>query len=103
LQECFEGTVFCYATDISPQDCINNSGRPECEVSACREGCLLGDGDFDGDQDLLDFALLQNCFTGPGQSSPNEDCPFAFSANEDGDIDWLDFQEYQGSFNGPAR
>lgn len=36
-------------------------GTP-CPESACRDGCLVGDSDHDGDLDLFDIDALQTWF-----------------------------------------
>ncbi len=48
------------------------------------------DADTDGDQDLRDFAVLSNCFTGSGTFAVGSACT-TFNLNCDDDIDAADF------------
>ena len=65
----------------------------------------FGDHDNDGDLDLVDFAGLQACFSGP--CSPSCD-PMISPAcetvdfNSDGDVDSADFEEFEQQFAGPG-
>ncbi|MGB2985665.1 MAG: hypothetical protein WBE26_07250, partial [Phycisphaerae bacterium] len=58
--------------------CIPDGGIPDCIETPCREGCLIGDYDGDGDRDLEDVASLQRCFGGsfgePGYVTPSTEC-----------------------------
>jgi len=52
--------------------------------------------------DLLDFAGLQACFTGPGPASPAPGCYF-FDFEPDGDIDLDDYAVFHAELTGPRR
>jgi predicted outer membrane repeat protein len=58
----------------------------------------FGDSEPDGDVDLVDFAMLQLCFTGPGSDAAPECAPF--DLDQDGDVDLVDFGGYQLLFTG---
>ena len=51
------------------------------------------------DVDLVDFASLQNCFTGLGESL-SAGCG-SFDFDEDGDVDLLDFEAFSHAVDGP--
>ncbi len=88
----------CYA-------CIPSGGMPDCIESPCRDGCLIGDYDSDGDRDLRDWAGVQCCYTGPfgatGYVSPSAECTLYFDFDEDDDIDLDDIKALQGNTGGP--
>ena len=63
---------------------------------------LSGRLDCDRDVDLLDFAGLQACFTGPGPASPAPGCYF-FDFEPDGDIDLDDYAVFHAELTGPRR
>ena len=63
-------------------------------------GHVPGDSDADGDVDMLDFARLQACFTGPGPASPARGCCF-FDFEPDGDIDLNDYAVFHAALTGP--
>ena len=58
---------------------------------------LTGDGDADGDVDLVDFAGFSTCFWA---SSPLGAC-CSFDRDGDGDVDWEDYFELQAVWTGP--
>lgn len=60
----------------------------------------LGDCDFDGDVDLVDFGQFRLCFTGPG--GDGEDNCACHKFDEDDDIDLVDWAAYQLHFTGPG-
>ncbi len=91
---------------ISAQDCLSAGGVPECQATlVCRDGCLLGDWDDDGDLDLFDFHALQNCFSGsvsgPGFVGPDDECRRVFDYDGDSDVDRLDFGVFVSVYTGP--
>ena len=57
-----------------------------------------GDGDFDGDVDVDDFALLHDCLVGPG--GPLLDQCDVFDGDADGDVDLADVGWFQTLFDG---
>ncbi len=60
------------------------------------------DLDRDGDVDLADFGIFQNCFNGPNRPPAQADCGDADLDNDE-DVDVADFGIFQGCFNGPNR
>ncbi|MCK4659210.1 MAG: hypothetical protein KAV82_06770 [Phycisphaerae bacterium] len=59
------------------------------------------DGDEDGDVDLVDFAILQRCFTGAGGGPYQPGCS-AYDVDTDGDVDHEDLFEFIRVFGGPG-
>jgi Peptidase family M28 len=59
---------------------------------------LYGDGDFDADVDLSDFALMQRCLSGAAE----EEC-YAFDFDRDGAVDLSDFEQFLTESTGPAH
>ncbi len=64
----------------------------------------------DGDVDLVDFQVFQQCFNGPNRPYGGGaaiaalcKCLDQEPAGGDGDIDLVDFQKFQNCFNGPNR
>lgn len=78
---------------------------PDCIETPCRDGCLIGDHDGDGDRDLRDWAGVQCCYTGAfgtiGYVSPSAECTLHFDFDEDEDVDLNDIKELQGDTGGP--
>ncbi|MGB9623428.1 MAG: hypothetical protein ACPMAQ_01065 [Phycisphaerae bacterium] len=68
------------------------------------------DTDGDGDVDLGDFSVFQNCFNGPNRpyklpAGFNKDC-YCLDAGDNpvvNDVDLSDFNTFQNCFNGPNR
>jgi len=86
--------------------CLDQGGIPVCDDppmcpgtpcadSRCRDGCLVGDFDHDGDLDLFDVGAFQNCFGGsigdPAFVAPSAECLLQFDFDGDGDVDLADF------------
>jgi len=95
---------YCY--DYYPcEACILYRGTPDCIATFCRDGCLIGDCDSDGDRDLGDWAGAQRCYTGPfgttGYVSPTAECTLHFDFDEDDDIDLEDIKKLQENSAGP--
>ena len=64
-------------------------------LSEC-DGCLRGDFDLDGQVDLADFALFQDCFSGPGGGATGAcEC---IDLDWDNDVDLADFGTFQVFF-----
>ncbi|UCC29781.1 MAG: thrombospondin type 3 repeat-containing protein [Phycisphaerales bacterium] len=88
----------CYA-------CIPEGGVPDCIETFCRDGCLIGDYDGDGDRDLRDWAGVQRCYTGAsgtaGYVSPSQECTLHLDFDQDDDIDLGDFREWRDAYAGP--
>lgn len=62
----------------------------------------LGDTDTDGDVDLNDFLLFQQCYNGPNRAPAKTNCQTA-DLDGDQDVDLADFLSFQTCFNGPNR
>ncbi len=98
----FPGCVFIWP----PQLCIDSDGIPDCYPGeACRDGCVRGDFDNDGDIDLKDFAEMQAGFSGPfdgpGYVAPPPAHLFAFDREGDLDIDLDDLSKIPPVQTGP--
>ncbi len=61
---------------------------------------VSGDADADGDVDLIDWSLLQSCFTGPGLPSSATDACSALDFDEDNDVDTYDFTIFHSIITG---
>ncbi len=66
----------------------------------------LGDGDYDNDIDMVDFATFAACLSGPiggpAFAAPSAECLQNFDfAPADGDVDLTDFAAFQRAFEGP--
>jgi hypothetical protein len=59
------------------------------------------DLDNDDDEDLFDFAGLQNCYSGAGVTPLLYNC-IVFDEDEDEDVDAVDFQYFQPRMTGPT-
>jgi len=100
----------CWASGICIDNypratCIEQNGTPECLEALCRQGCLLGDFDGDGDLDLADLASFQRCFEGDvssvGYVPPSLECAFHFDFNDDVDVDLEDYAKFRELCTGP--
>ncbi|MFH1109226.1 MAG: hypothetical protein V1790_08540 [Planctomycetota bacterium] len=60
---------------------------------------LLNDLDCDADLDLVDFAAVVGCLSGPNAAVPHSFCRHADS-DADGDLDLADFARFQNGFTG---
>lgn len=58
--------------------------------------CNPGDGDRDGDVDLVDYEALAGCLGGPG-AGRGAPCQ-CFGFDGDGDVDLADFAGFQSVF-----
>jgi len=63
---------------------------------------IPADLDNDADVDLVDFLILQNCFTGPNGPYPHPACAHT-DFDHDSNVDFGDFIVFQSYFNGPNR
>lgn len=103
LAECCWG-LSCIP-DYPRLSCLSDGGTPGCIEAPCRQGCLLGDVNDDGDIDHRDVARQQNCFSGPanapGFTAPAMECviPLDFDGDEDVDLD--DYRQMQREVSGP--
>jgi len=62
---------------------------------------VAADFDVDGDVDMADFTMLQQCFTGPTPTVPL--CCVPVDLDCDDDVDLNDFARLQTCFNGPNQ
>lgn len=100
---CLNG--FCIP-DYPRDDCLKLGGTPDCLLSPCRAGCLVGDADLDGDRDLADFAVLMTCFSGNSETTafiqPSPLCRMRFDYNDlgtvPGDVDLGDYFRWEAEF-----
>jgi hypothetical protein len=85
-----------------PVDCVF---LPLCPDSQCRDGCLVGDYDKDGDIDFADIGFMQMCFSGDVSSIkyelPTVECLLRFDFDLDDDVDLDDYFELMGLLAGP--
>ena len=56
-----------------------------------------GDSEFDGDVDIVDYARLHDCFTGPIRTDGLCECRF-LDQDHDGDLDLADYARLQTAF-----
>ncbi len=104
LGECCWPSGICFG-GYPRASCLELGGTPDCMESPCRDGCLIGDRDSDGDRDLRDCAALQRCYSGPYEDPAYEslsgDCALHFDFDEDDDVDLNDFGMFQENHVGP--
>ena len=100
----------CFLTGICIPDyprvtCIEQGGQPDCLAAPCRDGCLLGDTDDDGDLDLADWSWLQWCLAAHGvpQSAvmPEEECVRVFDFDDSTDLGQVDCASFIELLSGP--
>ncbi len=99
LDRCCWDVTLCIM-DYPRENCLAEGGTPDCIERPCRQGCLLGDDDRDGDVDLHDTAVLQRCFSGEGNAA-TAPCRFIDDMDDDGDVDLTDYAEFQPLCQGP--
>jgi len=117
LVTCRLGLGFCIA-NYPRVNCMAQGGTPvcgnpdscenvPCPASPCRDGCLPGDYDADGDRDLADVAAFQRCYSGassePGFSPPGQSCLDSFDFDGDGDVDLIDQARFDLVSDGPRN
>lgn len=96
---CESGCDYCVDTS-SCHVCLPSwCACSECSLD-CTTLCLPRDLDGDGDEDLADFAVFQNCF-GPDTGSPFGPCATADS-RDDGSIHLSDFCLFLLGLVGPS-
>ena len=69
------------------------------DVMAAIETSFVGDLDEDGDIDLDDFGIFNDCYSGPGDP-PDPGCEPA-DLNQNDHVDLPDFAVFQRTFTGP--
>jgi len=107
-QCCCNGGQICFP-GWTPEDCLalGNDCAPVCQVVKCRNGCVIGDSDGDGDVDLFDAGQFAACFSGTSSDGgfvmPSADCLLWMDFDEDGDVDredyYVDPSQLQHSFH----
>ncbi len=80
---------------IVPLDLNSVPGDQVVSVALSR---LAGDWDGDGDVDLIDFAQLAACATGPSSGALGPGC-IAFDFNSDQSVDLVDMATFLELFN----
>ncbi|MFQ5495514.1 MAG: thrombospondin type 3 repeat-containing protein, partial [Phycisphaerae bacterium] len=89
-------------TVFTRNECLSLNGTPDCVDSPCRDGCLMGDFDRDGDLDLPDVGAFFRCFAPSGSGSAMPECLLRFDFEDDGDVDLIDYQQwYAAGSKGP--
>ncbi len=101
--DCQDG-LFCNGEEYCDENHLCRNGTPPCTAGTwCEESadvCVqYGDGDFDvdGDVDLFDFGVFQNCF---GQQGLGE-CQPGVLEGEDGIVDMEDYSVFEQLLSGP--
>ena len=103
---CFPSGI--YTTMLTWSMCITSGGTPVCDEppvcpgtpcrqSSCRDGCLIGDCDGDGDLDGNDFAIFLAEF-GSRVGDPKYD--WAADIDEDGTVTLVDYQLWLQAYRG---
>jgi hypothetical protein len=76
-----------------------------CPESRCKNGCIVGDLNLDGDVDFSDFWAFQVCFGGSGGGpdfgEPSAECLLRFDFEEDGDVDLVDYHDFEDVLRAP--
>ena len=115
---CYPNGLCICSGDVVRTTCINAGGTPvcgradiscifwdQCPESNCRDGCLMGDFNGDGDVDLDDNAALQMCFSAEIGAvafvPPTPECLLRFDFDDDGDVDLDDVFDYTQAITGP--
>lgn len=101
---CFQSGIY---TDVFTwRQCVASSGVPVCDnppmcpgtpcpVSRCRDGCLIGDCDGDGDIDGDDFAAFLAAF---GCRAGEPDYNYFADLDDDGAVTMVDYQLWLQSY-----
>jgi uncharacterized protein (TIGR03790 family) len=78
-----------------------------CSSNPCAS-CRTGDFDGSSSVDILDFASLQGCYSGPDTPPEDDppghqiDCLCTFDFDEEQDVDLLDYEAFSGRLTGPC-
>ena len=107
----------CSDSEDNDVDGLTDCDDPDCAASSiCLCANPFADVDFDGDVDSTDFAVLQLCYTDPGdpvvvagsicdcldREDADEDGVFDAAFDGDGKIDSLDFFKFAACASGAA-
>ena len=105
---CCRPDASCIQTDQATCEAPPNSGEYQGNYTLCSEVLCcpdpFADADGDTDVDQEDFAALQACFTGAGESFTDANCECFDRDNGgvgDGDIDQDDWGEFEACATGP--
>ncbi len=76
-------------------------GEKSTEIDAVADVAegRFGDAEADGDLDLNDYAVFQQCIAGPGAAAPTSPCR-VMDFDQDGDVDLFDCARFQADFTG---
>ncbi len=96
------GTPLCH--EHFPGSC---QGPPlPCPLTTCRQGCMVGDSDGDGDFDLHDISAMADCYSGelgsPAFVEPSSQCRRYFDYDENVAVDSEDFELFRRLLTGPG-
>lgn len=99
---CFGLVADCNLNDI-PDSCdVATGGSHDVDADGVPDECDrvgFGDSDCDGDIDLLDFGMLQLCFTESDCGQLDGPCR-SVDFDEDGDVDLIDFSNFSICYTG---
>lgn len=89
----------CAFDETQASVCTTLGGAYQGDGALCDDGCVFGDFDDDGDVDLIDFGVLQSCFTGSSGGQIEPGCERG-DIDGCGVIDLFDFAAFQAVLNG---
>ncbi len=97
----------CTPELVSPEVCLSFGAIPGCLEKPCRQGCLIGDYDGDGDLDLADAGAYQRCISldvdDPAYVAPVQECSIPLDFDNDDDVDIADVATFLSLMTGPVQ